>query len=72
MNDGLYQELLDEGAICKVCSFLGKLLPTEAVEWRAALKRLPRVANTAVVRALAKRGVTLSEASVRRHRARHA
>ena len=58
---------------CKVCDYLYGLLPQERDAWVAELA-LPvtKVGNTAVVRALARRGVTVTETSVRRHRAKHA
>ena len=58
---------------CRVCSFLAALPAREAAEWRGELgKPVNQVGNTSVVRALAKRGVILNEASVRRHRVNHA
>lgn len=57
---------------CKLCAYLSGLAPSEAEEWQTELREPVNViGNTAVVRALAKRGVDLTEVSVRRHRARH-
>lgn len=58
---------------CKVCAYLETLPPSEADEWARELA-LPVsiVGNTAVVRALSRRKVEVTETSVRRHRNRHA
>ena len=57
---------------CRLCAFLAGLAPSEAAEWRAELA-LPvtTIGNTAVVNALIRRDVDITEASVRRHRGRH-
>ena len=55
---------------CKVCAYLGNLAPSEADEWKREM-RDPAVGNVAVQRALNRRGVAITEASVRRHRSNH-
>lgn len=69
----LHDELTaDTLAPCKVCAFLSTLTPREASEWDGELARpVKEVGNTAVTRALARRGVGVTETSVRRHRAKH-
>lgn len=68
--------LHDELAVttgCIICNFLESLTPSAADEWRTELA-LPvkQVGNTAVVTALKRRNVRVTETSVRRHRSRHA
>lgn len=69
----LHDELAGTSFTCKVCAFLTTLPPSEAVEWGRELA-LPVniIGNQAVVSAIARRGIDLTEASVRRHRSRHA
>jgi len=70
----LHDELAgDTNVPCKVCAYLATLKAAEAAEWSRELA-LPinTVGNTAVVTALARRGVSVTETSVRRHRAKHA
>lgn len=57
---------------CKVCAFLSNFAPSEVAEWQVELA-LPinLVSNTAVVNALRRRGESITEASVRRHRSNH-
>ena len=56
---------------CRLCLYLDSLEDRE--EWDSALAQpVTKVGNTAVVKALRKRGVVLTEASVRRHRVNHA
>jgi len=58
---------------CKVCSFIRSLPSREAVEWVRELGlTVSEVGNSAIVKALQKRGIVLNEASVRRHRTNHA
>jgi len=69
----LHGELTSGSApACKVCAYMCTLAPSEAAEWNTELS-LPVgvVSNAVVVRALARRGVDLQEASVRRHRTNH-
>jgi hypothetical protein len=70
---GLHTELTG-GTVtpCKVCAYLGSLDPMLAEEWQQELA-LPvsEVGNTAVVTALKRRSVIVTEASVRRHRRSH-
>ena len=63
---------LSVGPACKVCAYLSTLTPEKAHEWSAELA-LPvsEVGNAAVVAALTRRGVIVTETSVRRHRTRH-
>lgn len=57
---------------CKLCVYFGTLAPETAEEWAAELAQpVSVVGNTAVVNALQRRGVLVSESAVRRHRARH-
>ncbi len=57
---------------CKLCAYLDTIPAQDRVEWDEALA-LPvqKVNHTTVVAVLRRRGVTLSEASVRRHRRNH-
>lgn len=57
---------------CKVCAFLKSLPLAQAAEWADEM-RLPVnvIGNTAVIIALRKRDVDITEASVRRHRRYH-
>ena len=60
---------------CKLCAFLSDvdMDVEDPAEWKRELARpVTVVANIAVVRALKRRGIALSEASVRRHRMNHA
>lgn len=60
------------GPSCKLCAYLGTLASDQRAEWAAQLSRpVVEVGNTAVVSALHRRGVTITEVSVRRHRSRH-
>lgn len=70
----LHDELAGGSApACKVCAYLGTLTPAEAGEWHAELaKPVAVIGNTAIVNALKRRGITVTETSVRRHRSRHA
>ncbi len=57
---------------CKVCGYLATLHTAEAQDWARELALpIATVGNTAVVIALARRGVDVTETSVRRHRAKH-
>ena len=74
MSGRLHAELVAGTASgCKLCRFLATLPPAEAADWRAELA-LPVaiVGNSAIAHALGWRGVFVTEASVRRHRANHA
>jgi hypothetical protein len=69
----LHDELADGSpAACKLCAFLQSRHPEDAEEWARELA-LPTtmVGNTSVVLALKRRGVSIEEASVRRHRRNH-
>lgn len=69
----LHAELAgDSKPACKMCAYLSTLSSSEAAEWQAELA-LPVtvVGNTAVVNALKRRNVDVTEMSVRRHRSRH-
>jgi hypothetical protein len=71
----LHDELAGDppGNACKLCAYLASLTTAECDEWCAELSLpISVVGNTAVVRALARRGVNVSEGAVRRHRNRHA
>lgn len=69
----LQQELAaDSAAKCKLCAYLDTLPFPEADTWDSELaKPLTAVGNTAVVRALGRRGIVLTESGVRRHRSKH-
>ena len=73
MSGSLHDELAgDTNLPCKVCSYLSTLTAAEAAEWgRELALPIKVVGNTAVVIALARRGVQVTETSVRRHRAKH-
>ena len=70
---GLREELTGGGiAQCRLCQFLRTLESPDADEWRAVLREpVSVIAHTSVVTALTRRGVDITETSVRRHRARH-
>jgi hypothetical protein len=70
----LHEELAGSSApACRICAYLATLTYAEADEWARELsKSIEVIANVAVVRALKRRGVELTEASVRRHRENHA
>jgi len=55
---------------CKVCAYICTLNPEAALEWVRELLD-PAVGNMAVTRALQRRGVSITEGSVRRHRSNH-
>lgn len=69
----LSEELASGSApACKVCAYIESLAFSEQKEWHDELsKPVSAVGNTAVVNALHRRGVILTEVSVRRHRTRH-
>lgn len=70
----LHEELqAGSQSACILCKFLAGESDKDLAEWWTEL-RLPvrEVANMAVVRALKRRGVEITEASVRRHRENHA
>jgi hypothetical protein len=57
---------------CIVCAFLATLPVAEAQAWQHELVQPVRtISNLAVERALKRRGVSVTEASVRRHRRNH-
>lgn len=57
---------------CKVCAYIDTLSAGEQDAWFKELASPVKVVgNTAVVNALKRRGVTVTETSVRRHRSRH-
>lgn len=69
----LHAELAAGSSGCKVCGYLNSLTPAEKAEWRAELALSVKVVpHLTVERALLKRGIEVSEASVRRHRRNHA
>lgn len=70
----LHDELAGASAsACKVCTYLTTLPAAEAEEWTTELARpVTVVGHTAVVNALARRRIAVTETSVRRHRSRHA
>lgn len=70
---GLHSELAAGSAPgCKVCAFIDGLTPSEQAEWNVELALpIKVVGNLAVERALKRRGVIVTEASVRRHRRNH-
>lgn len=57
---------------CRICAYLQTLPLADEVEWTRELS-LPVtvVGNSKVVEALYRRGVTIDETSVRRHRRNH-
>lgn len=69
----LAEELAAEsGPSCKLCFYVAHLPADEKADWEGALAEPPaRIGHTAVMRVLRKRGIYLSEAAVRRHRANH-
>lgn len=68
----LHDELAFQSTACVLCSYLDGLDPAAAAEWRSELAQPVRVVgHTAVVNALARRNVRVSETSIRRHRRRH-
>jgi hypothetical protein len=66
-------EELTEGIRCKLCAFLEDVRGTgERTHWVTELALPARlVGHKAVVAALRRRGYTVTEASVRRHRRNH-
>jgi len=59
-------------AACKVCAYILSLSQREQVEWQVELLLpLHVVSNMSIVRELKKHGVSVDEASVRRHRRNH-
>ena len=57
---------------CLLCRYMTTLAPSEQTEWTVELREpVTVVGNTAVVKALKRRGVDISEAAVRRHRSNH-
>ena len=57
---------------CILCAYLASLSTAEAAEWSAELALpIAEVGHIAVVTVLRRRGVTVDEASVRRHRKNH-
>ena len=66
----LYTELVRTSP-CKLCAYINSRPPEEWTEWEDTLA-LKEVSSTKVVKYLQVRGVTLDEASVRRHRENHA
>ena len=69
----LHDELADgTQATCKLCAFLSTLDSYNRQTWARELS-LPVIVigNTSVVLALKRRGVSIEEASVRRHRKNH-
>jgi hypothetical protein len=70
----LHDELLGEtrSGACKLCVYLSRLDPVVRGEWQAEIA-LPKetVSHTAIMVALKRRGVSIEEASVRRHRSNH-
>jgi len=68
----IMQELMQDSSQCRICTFLLGLSDEDREQWRKGLSfSTDAVSHANVVRALARRGVYLTEASVRRHRARH-
>ena len=70
----LHAELVGDskGGACKVCTFLSRLDPATRAEWEQEIALPPtEVAHTAIVVALRRRMVSITEASVRRHRSDH-
>lgn len=70
----LHDELVGDtrGGACKVCTYLHSLDAPTRAEWVAEIA-LPReiVSHAALVVALKRRGISIEEASVRRHRSNH-
>jgi hypothetical protein len=60
------------GRSCRLCAFLDSMPPDVRRAWQTELA-LPVtiVGHTSVLNALRKRGVSVSDASVRRHRSNH-
>ena len=72
----LAQELADDqrlGSSCLLCTYIRSLPVGDQAEWHAELARPATVVSHAsVLRALEKRGVAITESSVKRHRRHHA
>lgn len=70
----LHEELVGEsvGGACKVCTFLSRLDPLTRSEWEQEIA-LPvtTISHAAIVVAMKRRGLSIEEASVRRHRRNH-
>jgi hypothetical protein len=57
---------------CRICVFLSTLPTVVRAEWEMELAYpVTDVGNSAVVAALFRRGITIDETSVRRHRRNH-
>ena len=68
----IMQELMQDSSQCRICTFLLGLSQEDRAEWQKGLAfSTDSVSHSNVVRALARRGVYLTEASVRRHRRNH-
>ena len=75
MANSLHEELLHEsgkGGACKICSYLHTLDAATRAEWAKEIA-LPHevVSHMALVVVLKRHGVSIEEASVRRHRNNH-
>lgn len=70
----LAEELAADQAVssCKLCAFIDGRPPEERAEWHAQLSRPANVVSHAsVLRALSRRGLSIGESSVKRHRRLH-
>jgi hypothetical protein len=69
----LHEELVGErGRACKVCTFLSRLDPVTRSEWESEIALpITEISHAAIVVALRRRGLSIEEASVRRHRRNH-
>ena len=70
----LHAELVEEtkGGACRVCTYVLGLPPLDQAVWTTEIALpLTIVSHMALVVALKRRGVSITEASVRRHRSNH-
>jgi hypothetical protein len=69
----LHEELAGgQKTTCILCNYLASLSLADAAEWNKELAEpVSVIGHTAIVNALKRRGVGLTEVSVRRHRTRH-
>ncbi|HET7070144.1 MAG TPA: hypothetical protein VFI40_04925 [Nocardioides sp.] len=72
----LSQELAEDqrlGTSCLLCSFVARQPRAEEEEWHTALAQpVTVVSHASILRALHRRGVAITEGSVKRHRRNHA
>lgn len=70
LKDELDGDVSEPKTLCRVCNFIKEQPAAEQVEWHDEMKN-PARSYAVLQRAIARRGVAISDSSMKRHRKEH-